>query len=87
MLSDNQQITQKYVTEWRRNAVFKAIKAFQIVKRTKRNAFGKKSYFNLIGIYKKENVSAIAINSLIPDNEKKKDNSDLNFAKTGQSRY
>jgi hypothetical protein len=51
MLSENRQTIQEYVTEWRRNAILKVIKAFQIVKRAKRNAFGKKSYFNLVDIH------------------------------------
>jgi hypothetical protein len=83
MLGDDQQAAQEYVPKWRRNAVFKVIRAFQIVKRVKRNAFGKKSYFNLIDIYGKGNMPAIATNNPIPDDEKEKDNGDLDFAKTG----
>jgi hypothetical protein len=85
MLNDNQQTTQKYITEWRRNTILKTIKAFQIIKRAKRNAFEKKSYFNLIDIYKKGNVPAITTNNLTPDDEKEKNNGDLDFAKIGQS--
>jgi hypothetical protein len=88
MLSDNQQATQKYITEWRRNTILKTIKAFQIIKRAKRSAFGKKSYFNLIDIHEKGNVPAITTNSPTPnDKAEKKDENNLNFAKAGQSRH
>jgi hypothetical protein len=88
MLGDNQQAAQEYVTKWRRNTVLKAVKAFQIVKRTERSAFGKKSYFNLIDIYGKRNMPAITTNSPTPDNEaEEKDKDNLDFAKTGQSRH
>jgi hypothetical protein len=86
MLGDNQQIVQEYVTKWRRNAVLKAVRAFQIVKRAERSAFEEKSYFNLIDIYKKRNVPAITTDSPTPDDEKEKDDSNLDFAKIGQSR-
>jgi hypothetical protein len=84
IFSDNQQTAQEYVTEWRRNTVFKAIRAFQIVKRAERNAFGEKFYFNLIDIHKKGNVFAIITNSPIPDDKvEKKDEDNLDFAKVG----
>jgi hypothetical protein len=73
MLGDNRQTAQEYVTKWRRNAVFNAVRAFQIIKRAERSAFGERSYFNLVGIYGKGNVPAIAINSPIPDNEEEED--------------
>jgi hypothetical protein len=85
---DNQQAAQEYITKWRRNAILKVIRAFQIVKRAKRNAFGEKSYFNLVDIHRKRNVPAIATNSPIPDDEvEEKDENNLNFAKAGQSRH
>jgi hypothetical protein len=86
MLNDNQQAAQEYITKWRRNAALKAIRAFQIVKRAKRSAFGKKSYFNLIDIYKKGNVPTIATDSPTPDNEEGENDNNLNFAEAGQSR-
>jgi hypothetical protein len=86
MLGDNQQTAQEYVTEWRRNAVLKAVRAFQIVKRAERSAFGEKSYFNLIDIHGKENVPAITTDSPTPDNEKEEDDDNLDFAEAGQSR-
>jgi hypothetical protein len=86
ILDDNQQAAQEYVTEWRRNVVLKAIRAFQIVKRAERSAFGKKSYFNLIDIYGKGNVSVIVTDSPTPDDEEEEDNGNLNFAEAGQSR-
>jgi hypothetical protein len=87
MFGDNQQAAQKYVTEWRRNAIFKAIRAFQIVKRAKRSAFGEKSYFNLVDIHEKGNVPAIITNSPTPDDKvEKEDENDLDFAEAGQSR-
>jgi hypothetical protein len=39
----------------------------------------------LVDIYGKRNIPAIAIDSPIPDNEKEKNDGNLNFAKTGQS--
>jgi hypothetical protein len=87
MLNDNQQAAQEYVTKWRRNTILKAVRAFQIVKRAERNAFEKKSYFNLVDIYEKKNMPAIAINSPTPDDKvEKKDKDNLDFAEAGQSR-
>jgi hypothetical protein len=51
-----------------------------------RSAFEKKSYFNLVDIYKKGNVPAIATDSSIPDDEKGENDGNLNFAEAGQSR-